>query len=97
MKVQKDNVVLEITLEQLGNYKKQGYTVLGEKPKKAITSNDYQKVVEEKEKLNAEITEKDKKIEKLTNEVAEKDKKIEELSNLLDETKKTNTSKPNNK
>ena len=85
IRIEKDNVILSIEEEDLGQYEARGYSKVG--AKKKVASKDLQKEVDKLAKANEELTkkvtdaekEKDglaKANEELTKKVAELEKKV---------------------
>lgn len=85
VKIEKDNVILSIDEEDLGQYEARGYNKIG--ATKKVASKDVQKEVDKLVKANEELTKKATDIEKekeelvkangeLTKKVAELEKKI---------------------
>ena len=85
IKVEKDNVVLSINEEDLGQYESRGFYKVG--VTKKVTSKDLEKEFSKLKKANEELTKKATEMEKekeelvkaneeLTKKVAELDKKV---------------------
>ena len=85
VKIEKDNVILSIDEEDLGQYEARGYNKIG--ATKKVASKDLQKEVDKLVKANEELTKKATDVEKekeelvkaneeLTKKVAELEKKV---------------------